>query len=194
VETATTLHAQIEALLFASGRPIDIRQLAKLAKAKPEAVEAAIQALADEYKNTRRGLSLMRQDDKVQMVTNPEQGATVEQFVKEEFTGPLSRAALETLAIIAYRGPIAKPEIDTIRGVNSGIMLRTLLIRGLVERKRSAKDARTYAYTLSFDFVRHLGVSEASQLPNYAELRTNAVMERFAKSAESASMEPPISK
>jgi segregation and condensation protein B len=194
VETSNTLQAQVEALLFAAGRPIAIQQLAKLAKAAPADVEASVQALTEEYKNTKRGLSVMRQDDKVQMVTSPEQGATIEQFVKEEFTGPLSRAALETLAIIAYRGPIAKPEIDTIRGVNSAIMLRTLLIRGLVERRRSTKDARTYAYTLSFDFVRHLGVSQASELPNYEELRHNTVMERFAQSAESASMEPPISK
>jgi segregation and condensation protein B len=194
VETSNTLQAQVEALLFAAGRPIAIQQLAKLAKAAPADVEASVQALTEEYKNTKRGLSVMRQDDKVQMVTSPEQGATIEQFVKEEFTGPLSRAALETLAIIAYRGPIAKPEIDTIRGVNSAIMLRTLLIRGLVERRRSTKDARTYAYTLSFDFVRHLGVSQASELPNYEELRHNTVIERFATAPESASMEPPISK
>ena len=183
-----SLRSQIEALLFTAGRPLTARQLARLTNVPPKAAEAAVQELINEYAQTNRGITVMQQDDKVQMVTNPKHGAVVEQFVKEEFTGPLSRAALETLAIIAYRGPVPKPQIDAVRGVNSAIMLRTLLIRGLVERRRSRSDARTFEYTLSFDFVRHLGIGSAGELPDFAELSKNAVMERFAKAEASASM------
>lgn len=183
-----SLRSQLEALLFAAGRPLNTRQLARLANAPQNAAEAAVKELISEYENNNRGLAIVMQDDKVQMVTNPKQGAVVEQFVKEEFTGPLSRAAMETLAIIAYRGPIPKPQIDAVRGVNSGIMLRTLLIRGLVERRRSKTDARTYEYSLSFDFLRHLGVGSVQDLPSFEELHNNQVMERFANTEANASI------
>lgn len=184
-----TLISKLEALLFAAGRPMSIAQLAKQVKSTPAPVKEAIDQLAQSLKGAGRGISLLQEGEKVQLVTNPEHGALIEQFIKDEFTGPLSRAALETLAIIAYRGPIAKPEIDTVRGVNSAVMLRTLLVRGLVERKRSRKDERSYEYSLSFDFVRHLGLTGLQELPNYQELHNNEVMDRFAKSSASGSIE-----
>jgi len=186
------LTAKIEAILFAAGRPLAMTQLAKLVGSTAEQTKPAVEALAKEYMATNRGFALMLQDNKVQLVSNPAQGKLVEAFIKEEFTGPLSRAALETLAIIAYRGPIAKPEIDTIRGVNSAVMLRTLLVRGLVERKKSRTDARGFEYSLSFEFMRHLGVTQLPELPQYEALHTNQVMERFAKSASAASIEAEL--
>lgn len=188
VEQMTT-QAQLEALLFAAGRPMGERQLAKLAQVTPKVIREELDGLTARYKETGSALSLLRQDGKVQLVTDPQYGPLVEQFMKDEFTGPLSRAALETLAIIAYRGPIEKPAIDTIRGVNSGIMLRTLLIRGLVERKKSTSDARTYTYSLSMDFVRHLGLNKIADLPKYDELRSNEVLERFASNEAGDSMQ-----
>lgn len=188
-DTDTTLAATLEAVLFAAGRPLSSRQLANLTDAKPSAVETALEQLDAQLKEQRRGVRLMLHDGKALLVSNPEYGKVVEQFIKDEFTGPLSRAALETLAIIAYRGPIAKPAIDTIRGVNSAIMLRTLLIRGLVDRRRDRSDARTFAYALSFDFLRHLGVARLDALPRYAELHANQVIERLAQGATSASMD-----
>jgi len=188
--TDVALNGKLEAILFAAGRPMTPRQLATLVGAKLKEVEAAVTALDSGYEQAQRGLRILQQDGKVQLVSNPTYGKAVEDFVKEEFTGPLSRAALETLAIIAYRGPIPKPAIDTIRGVNSGIMLRTLLIRGLVERKRSRSDARTYEYSPSTDFMRHLGVTKLAELPRYAELHANEVIERLAQSAAGASMQP----
>ena len=182
------LIAQVEALLFAAGRPLTVRQLANLIEAKPKMIQAAVAALDAVYREQARGLSLIQQDGKIQLVTNPQYGKLIERFIKEEFTGPLSRAALETLAIIAYRGPIPKPQIDTVRGVNSAIMLRTLLIRGLVERRRSRSDARAYEYSLSLDFMRHLGITQLSELPRYPELRTNQVIERLAQGASGASI------
>jgi len=188
-EAENSAAAKLEALLFAAGRPMSERQLAKLSQLKPKEVSDSLQALQASYTSTGSGLSLLRQEGKVQLVTNPTYGPLVEHFVKEEFAGPLSRAAMETLAIISYRGPIEKPAIDMIRGVNSGIMLRTLLIRGLVERKRSSSDARTYTYSLSMDFVRHLGLAKINDLPKYDELRSNDVLERFAAAEAGASMQ-----
>ncbi|MFH0830671.1 MAG: SMC-Scp complex subunit ScpB [Parcubacteria group bacterium] len=183
------LVSKLEALLFAAGHPLTARQLAKQITAKPKEVEEALQQLTQRYQTEQSGLALLVQDERYQLTTNPTHGKLIEQYIKDEFTGPLSRAALETLAIIAYRGPILKPEIDTVRGVNSAIMLRALLIRGLVERKRSSKDARSYEYSLSFDFMRHLGVSRVTELPQYQELHNNEVMERFAKAVPGASIE-----
>lgn len=181
---------QIEALLFVAGRPMSSTQLARLAKSTPKKVTDAITELTTSYQQSKRGISIIGHENKFQMVSNPVVGATVENFRKEEFTGPLSRAALETLSLVAYRGPIIKPEIDAIRGVNSAIMLRTLLIRGLVERKRSKQDARSYSYSLSFDLMRHLGITKVSDLPRFEELRHHEVLERFAQAQADASIKP----
>ncbi len=189
MDPSDNLRSKIEALLFAAGRPIGIRQLAKLAESTPKAIAKVLDALEEDYREHRRGIALIQKDNKVQMVSNPEHGESVETFIKEEFTGPLSRAALETLAIIAYRGPIPKPEIDTVRGVNSAIMLRTLLVRGLVERKKNPKDARSFVYSLSFDFMRHLGIDKVNALPKFDELHNHEVMVKFAEGATDASIE-----
>lgn len=188
MEPTPVLSAQLEAILFAAGRPMTPANLAKLTGAKPKQVSDELEQLGKRYQEQARGLALMVHEGRYQLTTNPTQGKLIEQFIKDEFTGPLSRAALETLAIIAYRGPIPKPEIDSIRGVNSAIMLRTLLVRGLVERKKSTKDARSYEYSLSFDFLRHLGASSIQDLPKYGELHANEVLERFAKAAPSATI------
>ncbi|EKE10649.1 MAG: hypothetical protein ACD_15C00221G0001 [uncultured bacterium] len=106
----------------------------------------------------------------------------VEQLVKNELEGPLSSAALEVLSIIAYRGPISKPEIEAIRGINCSYTLRNLTIRGLIERENNPKDSRGYVYVVSFDFLKKLGVEKMENLPEYATLsvdeRMNSIVEK----------------
>ena len=91
--------------------------------------------------------------------------------MKSEFSEELSRAAIETAAIIAYQGPITRAEIEYVRGVNSSFILRGLLMRGLVERIENPKDARSYLYRISFDFLKHLGLTKIEDLPQYQEFR-----------------------
>ena len=87
----------------------------------------------------------------------------------------MTQPSLETLTIIAYRGPITKPEIEQIRGVNCSLILRNLLIRGLIEEKED-KQRLQNTYTISFDFLRHLGADRVEELPQYSDLHTDEVV------------------
>jgi segregation and condensation protein B len=180
------LEIVLEGLLFSFGTETSVSRLAKIVSKDKKEVTEALQRLKEFYETTGRGITLMVQEDKVQMVTSSRVAEVVTAFQKSELEGPLSRAALETLSIIAYKGPITKPEIDTIRGVNSGLMLRSLLIRGLVDRKKAENDARTFTYSISFDLLRHLGVTSQQEIPGYKEFAENKVLEKLAEGAREA--------
>ena len=96
---------------------------------------------------------------------------TVQKIAKEEYEGDLSRASLETLTIVAYLGPVSRKEIDYIRGVNSQYSLRTLLLRGLIERKSKSGESRISLYSLTIDALLHLGLQNISQLPEYDSIK-----------------------
>ena len=163
------LKSVIETILFAYGEPLSEEKLAKLTKSKKENVASALEELAHDYKG--RGLSLMRKDDKWCLGTNPENAKFVEDLMKSEFGEELSRAAVETTAIIAYKGPITRADIEYVRGVNSSFTLRNLMMRGLIERIENPKDARSFLYRISFEFLKHLGLTKIEDLPQYEEYR-----------------------
>ena len=104
------------------------------------------------------------------MATNPENASVIDQLIKSEIQENLSKAALEVLAIISYRGPITRVEIEAIRGVNCSFTVRSLMMRGLLERIENPKDNRGYLYKISFDFLRKLGVDSIEKLPDYEML------------------------
>src|SRR5689334_18184038 len=130
-----TLEGKIESLLFASPRPLTLRRLGELTDAKPDEVTAAVDRLAEQLNATDRGINLVVHGQQVQMVTSPLNSGMITAFLKEEQAGELTKPALETLTIIAYRGPISKIQLDTIRGVNCSLILRHLMVKGLVEAK-----------------------------------------------------------
>ncbi|MEK7537609.1 MAG: SMC-Scp complex subunit ScpB, partial [Patescibacteria group bacterium] len=103
-------------------------------------------------------------------------------YLKEEQAGELTRPALETLTIVAYRGPISKIQLDTIRGVNCSLILRHLMIKGLVEAKH-AKDKYQTTYRVSADFVRFLGLTDITQLPDYEQLHVDERLEQILNPA-----------
>lgn len=173
----SSLKSKIESLLFISNQPFSIGKLASLTKSENDKVEQAIQELMNEYNSHEKGIALQRVDDKVQMATTPDNAKLVKDFIKEEFTGELSRAALETLTIIAYRGPIVKAEIEQIRGVNCSVILRNLLIRGLIESTDDKKKMQT-SYNITLDFLKFLGVNEQLDLPDYARLNSSESIEK----------------
>ncbi len=144
-----------------------MEKLAKITKAKKEEVVSALEELAGDYAN--RGFTLIRHEDKWQLGSSPENSRYVEDLVKNEFTEELSRAALETLSIIAYKGPLTRAEVEYIRGVNSSFTLRNLLMRGLVERIDNPKDARSYLYSVGAEFLKYLGVTRIQELPHFTE-------------------------
>lgn len=167
------LKAIIETLLFAHGAPLSVEKIAKATGRKKEEVRQALDELKREYQN--RGIVILEKDDEAAFGSNPEFSPYIEDFAKSEFNEELSRAAAETLAIIAYKGPLTRVEIEYIRGVNCSFILRSILMRGLVERIENPKDARSYLYRISFDFLKHFGLTKAEDLPHFEEFRKEPV-------------------
>ena len=107
-----------------------------------------------------------------QLVSSPENKTVAEHFIKAELSGELTRPQLETLTVISYCGPITKPEIEQIRGVNCSLILRNLLMRGLV--KESDKETNLLpSYEVTMEYLQHLGINSLSELPDYSELHNH---------------------
>jgi segregation and condensation protein B len=172
------LKSKIESLLFISGRPMSVRELADLMKAEAKDVEEAGDKLMTESKEKQSGLQIIKNGANFQMVTAPENAELIKEFVKDETTGELSRPSMETLTIIAYRGPVSKTDLDRIRGINCSLILRNLLIRGLIDSRDDKKKDEIY-YTVTFDFLRFLGLNEVKELPDYERLSQDDTIERI---------------
>ncbi|MEA1963220.1 MAG: SMC-Scp complex subunit ScpB [Patescibacteria group bacterium] len=175
---------KIESLLFISAKPMAIKQLAELIKKDKKEIEKAGQELVAEYKNNKKGVQVIKNGSKLQMVSSPENAKLIREFIKDETTGELSRPSLETLTIIAYRGPVSKIDLDRIRGVNCSLILRNLLIRGLIKAKNDSKKQEIY-YTITFDFIRFLGINDARELPDYEKLSKDDTLDRMLNSEQS---------
>ena len=165
----------IESLLFVAGKPVPFAALAKRLGISVQQVQTQVEALAQEKNTDTSGVHVLVYDDKAQMVTHPKEADIVQAFLKEEVSGELTQPSLETLTIIAYRGPVTKPEIEQIRGVNCSLILRNLLMRGLIE-EREDKARLQPVYTISFDFLRHLGLDRVEDLPQYVVLHTDEIV------------------
>jgi segregation and condensation protein B len=161
------IYAALEALLFIYGEPIAVKKIAQILNKKPSEIEQAAQTLKNALHDETRGLALIRHKDQLQLVTRPEFAPLLEMVMKTELRESLTHAAVETLAIISYGAPIIRSEIDYIRGVNSSFILRSLLLRGLIERSTDAKRGNAYVYEPSADFLKYLGVSQVEDLPEY---------------------------
>lgn len=158
------LLSRLEAVLFASPAPASVDQLAEALEAAPAAVSEALKLLASEY--NQRGLRLQLHRGKAQLTTAPEFADDIQRFLRLDSRSRLSRAALEVLAIIGYRQPVTRPEIDSIRGVNSDTALKTLLRHGLIEEAgRSAGPGRPILYATGTEFLQHFGLASLDELP-----------------------------
>lgn len=164
-----SLETQIEAILFYKSEPVSVSWIAEKVKKQEDEIRDALNSL--ERSLSGRGIRLVREGENVALATSPEASKDVERITKEELSGDLGKASLETLTVVLYRGPIPKSGIDYIRGVNSSFILRTLLIRGLIERETNPKDKRTFLYRPSMDLLTHLGVARVEDLPEYQEVR-----------------------
>ena len=162
-----SLEACLEAILFVAASPVPVAQLAQALGRPLETVEQAIANLEVQLAQGR-GISLQRHEGKIQITTAPMLASIVENFLGLEATARLSRAALETLAIIAYRQPVTRPGIDAIRGVNSDGVLKSLLSKGLVqEMGRAEGPGRPILYGTTTEFLQHFGLSSLGQMPPY---------------------------
>ena len=169
------IESVIESLLFISGEPMSFKKMAKLTSINEGELKLSAGVLTKKYSDEKRGLRILIKGDKAQIVTAGENSEFVEKFLKADVEGSLSRAASEVVSIIAYRGPLARSEIEEIRGVNCSFTLRHLMIRGLIERINNPEDARAYLYKISFDFLKKLGVESVEELPKYDKLRKKEI-------------------
>lgn len=185
--------AGLEALLFISGEPVLRARLRALLDLDEASFEKEVAALRERYAgNPESGLMLIEHDGKIELATKPSAGKLVESLTKSTLQESLSKAALEVLSIIAYRGPIARAEIEAIRGVNCSYTLRALLLRGLIERQGNPDDARGYLYRPAFAFLEHLGVARVQDLPDYVALSLDPRMNIVAAEvAENENTETP---
>ncbi|MDQ3089541.1 MAG: SMC-Scp complex subunit ScpB [bacterium] len=159
------LKNKIEAILLFKNEPLSYKDISKILDADIEEVKSVLLEMLEGYRDS--GLTLVMSDSEVSFGTNPKYSALIESVQKEELSRDLGRAGLETLSIILYKGPISRRELDYIRGVNSGFIIRNLLIRGLIERSENATGERSYTYKTTLELLRHLGISKKEDLPNF---------------------------
>lgn len=178
-----TLDAKIEAILYWSGEPVSLERLARLAESDVSSVRNALQDLRG--KLTGRGTTLVEANGEVSIRTSADAVPLIEKLSREELSRDLGRAGSEVLAIVLYRGPISRRGIDYIRGVNSTFTLRSLLMRGLIERVSDPGDERVFLYRGTTDLLGHLGVERVENLPKYREAREKIETFEQASSKES---------
>jgi len=164
-----TLDAKIEAILFWKAEPVPIKKLAEILKEKETDIRAAVETLKTRL--SERGITVISKDNEVALGTAPALGELIKHLTKEEYRRDLGRAGLETLAIILYKGPLSRPEIDYVRGVNSTFIVRNLMVRGLIERLPDKRDQRRFLYRPTFDLLGYLGLKSAGELPEFNEVK-----------------------
>lgn len=166
---ALPLEVQIEALLFWKAEPQNVKTLSEIFAVTETEIRAGLVEL--ERSLAARGLRVIAKNDEFTLGTAPELGGWLEQLAKEELKADLGRAGLETLTVVFYRGPVAKSEIDYIRGVNSSSTLRHLLIRGLIAKKPNPTDARSLLYEPTFEAMSLLGLARSDKLPEFETVK-----------------------
>lgn len=165
-DEGVALTTLLESLLFVASEPIDPRQLAQTLAQPLEIIELGLAELADYYLRSLRGLRLQRFNDKVQLVTAPIAAPFIETFLNLDNTTRLSGPALEALAVIAYRQPVTRAQIEAVRGVDCAGVLRSLVQRGLVtEMGRMEGVGRPILYGVTELFMQHFGLMEMAELP-----------------------------
>ena len=157
------LQNKIEAVLFYLAEPVSVAKLAKLCSASEAEAQSTLDELSESLAG--RGLRVQQGAGSVQLVTAPEFSDDIQALRKEEMERELGKAALETLAIIAYKGEVTRADIDYVRGVNSTFSIRNLLMRGLIEKKQNPQDQRSFVYAPSLELLSHLGITTFSELP-----------------------------
>lgn len=173
--------AELEALLFIHGEPISFKKIESVLRLGAGECETLVAEMKKTLETGGRGLQLVvggggagahgAADQKVQLATKPEFNAILENFVREELSEDLTPASLEALSIVAYLGPISRAKLEYLRGVNSLVILRSLMIRGLVERIADPAHPSGYLYQPTFDLMKQLGLQRKEDLPEFAKFQ-----------------------
>lgn len=173
------IKSALESILFVWGDPVDPKIVAPFFDVTPADIVRCLRELADEYHARGSGLAIREMDKTFQICTNPENDDYIQRFCTPIKPKRLSQSALEVLAIIAYKQPVTKAQIDNIRGIRCDRVLETLMNRGLVEELgRSSAIGRPYLYGTTLEFLKLFGFESLSDLPVIEDLDTLA-MEDF---------------
>ena len=165
-EAALSLFGALESLLFVSDGPVETKQIARALELDTGVVEALLRQLDDEYRGQQRGFRIMERSGRFQLVTAPAAAAIIETFLNLDMTAKLSAPALETLAVVAYRQPVTRAQVEAVRGVDCSGILRSLLQRGLIEEvDRLDAPGRPVLYGVTDLFMQHFGLTSLQELP-----------------------------
>tara|TARA_B100000745_G_scaffold292473_1_gene233357 strand:+ start:16810 stop:17331 length:522 start_codon:yes stop_codon:yes gene_type:complete len=168
-----TNHGRLQALLYAHGGEMKKKEVRSILSFSDDELIAAAAALRDHLKN--QALELYETDMTLSLRTGKAYVQDIDALCRESVKRDIGQAGLEVLAIVLYKQSASRADIDYIRGANSSGTLRQLVLRGLLERKRSAKDSRAWVYTGTPEVFAHLGITSPNQLPEYDTL--NGVLE-----------------
>ncbi len=164
------LMAVIEAILFVAGEPVQLADLQKALEVSPLELNAAVNALESDYDFNRRGIRLKRFGEHIQLATRAEYAPYVERLLQPVQKQSLSQAAMETLAVVAYRQPVTKAEVEAVRGVKCDYSVQSLVHKGLIgEVGRKEAVGRPILYGTTDAFLSHFGIASLADLPQLAE-------------------------
>lgn len=178
VDNTDRIKGIIEAVLFAAGEAVSRKEIKERLNLGERELRNIIEKMNREYENEGRGLMLIEFNEKLQLSTKPEYSEYIKRFIKNDSRQNLSQAAIETLAIVAYKQPITKVEIDDIRGVRSDRAIQTLIERNLIkEGGRLETTGRPILYCTTDDFLKYFGFKNLEELPELIEFNMNFVEE-----------------
>ncbi len=181
-EPGTTLKQIIEALMFATDEPLSVRQILDILgefeagelpqkRANEQTILDVIEQLNREYAETNRSMHIVKVAGGYQFATLPEYATWLGKMLREKTKRKLSVSALESLAVIAYKQPVTKPEIESIRGVNADYVIRSLMERNMITIVgRAATPGRPLLYGTTKEFLKHFGLNDLSELPKPREI------------------------
>lgn len=172
--------SKLESILFVASKSLAVKKITAALQAGEKETLAALENLRAKYNHAASGITILNNGDEWQMTASADNKDISENFLKAEVSGELTRPQLETLTVISYCGPITKPELEQIRGVNCSLILRNLMLRGLVKENEDST-ALLPSYQVTMDYLRHLGLNSLTELPRYAELRNHPYIANLEK-------------
>ena len=170
-----SLKGKIEAILFVAGEAVSLKDLSNSLKISEKALKKELDEISSEYDYEQRGFMLKRFGDKVQLATRPLYAGDIVRLLQPVQQQSLSQAAMETLAVVAYKQPVTRAEVEQIRGVKCDYSLQSLMIKGMIqEAGRKDTIGRPILYATTDFFLSHFGISSLDDLPPLPEKESNS--------------------
>lgn len=189
INSKDALKGKIEAIIFSTGDPISVDRIAQVLETKSQEISILIEELKEKYNTPSSGVNIIYLEDKVQMCTNPAYIEPVRSALDLNRNTPLSQAALEVLAVVAYNQPVTKAFVEQVRGVDCSWGITSLVQKGLLEEKgRLELPGRPLLYGTTDNFLRCLGISSLDELPDVPKSQNSEDAEPKVEEFEQISM------